>query len=292
MKKINLGFGAFLVALATPAAAAELSGGIAAPGSPAFYGIAGDLSGSIGGSWFSSDGDTTSATTYQAIARAALPIAGNFKFEAEFNDTGYFNFGFPGGGAPSDYSMNGFNGFAHIYYQDPNFALGLVGGAGSYNPLSSWTVGGEGKYYMGQFTLEGTLTYTNYHLSGVSIDGTNARVGGAYYFEPNTKLALAGTWSHLTSPGGDEALDGYGLSAELAHRFASTAWSGFLKGDWTHLTSEGESGDVSRVLVGLSIALDAPGSTLRSHDYAVPFTTDLGVAGQTPLFTGVPILLP
>jgi hypothetical protein len=268
MRKLLL-TSAAIAALSVPAMAADL-GGVPESGSPLYSGapmVSGDISGALGGIWASGDGSSESAGAYEASARFALPLVSGISFEGELLDSGIFNAG------PGDYSTNTFLGLAHLYTQTPNYAFGVFGGAGSSTPANLWQVGVEGQAYFGNFTGEGSVAYSGINYSSLDANMWNARLGGRYYFTPDTKLALGVDYFSVDGLG--ENADAWGVDGSLEHRVTGTPWSGFIKA--AYVDSDGES--QTSALVGVRVALDAPGSTLQSHDRAVPWQSSLGLLG-------------
>jgi hypothetical protein len=265
MRKLLLTTAA-ITALSAPAFAADL-GGAPDSGSPLYSSapmVSGDISGALGGAWYSSGGDSDSTGVYDASARFALPLVSGISFEGELLDSGAFQ---------DDYSTNSFMGLAHLYAQTPNYALGVFGGAGSSTPASLWQLGVEGQAYLGNLTAEGSVTYTGLSVYSIDANLWNARLGGRYYFTPDTKLALGVNYFSIEGMG--ESGDAWGVDGSLEHRMTGTPWSGFVKASYL----DGEGASQTTALVGVRVSLDAAGSTLQSHDRAVPWQSSLGLVG-------------
>lgn len=264
MRKLLLTTAA-VAALSAPALAADL-GGVPESGSPLYSSapmVSGDISGALGGVWFSGGGESESAGAYDASARFALPVVSGVSFEGELFDSGIFKDG---------ESYNAFLGLGHLYAQTPNYALGVFGGAGSATPFGFWQLGVEGQAYFGNLTGEGSVSYTGIHEGDANL--WTARLGGRYYFNPDTKLALGVDYFSVDG-NGTGSDDAWGVDGSLEHRFSGTPWSGFIKA--AYLDADGAH--VTNALVGLRVSLDGAGSTLQSHDRAVPWQSSLGLLG-------------
>ena len=214
--------------------------------------VSGDIDAAGGGVWSSGYG----AGAFSADARAALPVTGMLRFEAELRDRGL---------TESGESVNSFAGVAHLYAQNSSYAFGIFGGAGSFDYLTNWTVGGEAQAYFAKLTLDGAVAFQSFNISNVT--GWSARLGGHYYVTPNNRLSLTGLYYSFS--GGNLT----GAEAAFEHRFTNTPWSAFAKATW--LTESGYS--ETAVLGGIRISLDNPGSTLQSHDKAVPWESTQSV---------------
>lgn len=266
MRKLLL-TSAAIAALSVPAMAADL-GGVPESGSPLYSGapmVSGDISAAIGGTWFSGDGYDENVGAFDTSARFALPLVSGVSFEGELLDGGAFKDGS---------SFNTFLGLAHLYTQSPNYALGVFGGAGSLPGAGLWQVGVEGQAYWGNFTGEGSVAYTGVHSGDLNL--WTARLGGRYYFTPDTKLSLGVDYFSADSSFG-ESEDAWGVDGSLEHRLTGTPWSGFIKA--AYLDADGEH--ETSALVGLRVSLDGAGSTLQSHDRAVPWQSNLGLLGMS-----------
>jgi opacity protein-like surface antigen len=281
MRKLLLTTAA-IAALSAPAMAADLASPVPPSGSPIYSSapmVSGDISGALGGAWFSFPGESESFGSYDASARFALPIFGGAGFEGELLDGGLFN---------GDFSSNTFLGLAHLYAQTPNFAVGVFGGAGSSQPVTLWQGGLEGQAYLGNFTAEGTVAYITASAFDEDISLWNARFGGKYYFTPDDKLSLFGNFVSINESG---APDIWGIDGSLEHRFSGTPWSAFVKAAWYRESEGGEHADLTTALVGVRVSLDGQGSTLQSHDRAVPWQSNLGIFGTSfggPVVVAVP----
>lgn len=264
---------AAVAALTVPAMAADL-GAVPESGSPLYSAapmVSGDISAALGGTWFSGDGFSESTGAFDTSARFAMPLTAGLGFEGELLDGGLFQDG---------NSFNTFLGLAHLYTQNQSYALGVFGGAGSLPGAGLWQGGVEGQAYFGNLTAEATVGYTSIHSGDATF--WNTRFGGKYYFTPNDKLSLFGNYLAADSNFGGEDL--WGIDGSYEHRFGASPWSGFVKAAWYN--SDGV--DLTSALVGVRVALDAPGSTLQSHDRAVPWQSQLGILGGTAGFSVMP----
>lgn len=253
-----------LMALAIPAVAADL--GVPPSGSPLYSSapmVSGDMSAALGGAWASGEGESQSLGAYDTSARFALPLVSGISFEGELIDAGVFQDGA---------SLNNFLGLAHFYTQSPGYAVGVFGGAGSAYFASLWQAGLEAQAYWGNFTGEGSIAYTSLYKGHASL--WTGRLGGRYYFTPDTKLSLGVDYVSLDGMGSGSN-DAWGVDGGLEHRFSGTPWSGFVKA--AYLDASGAH--VTTALAGIRVSLDAPGSTLQSHDRLVPWQSNLGILG-------------
>lgn len=267
MRKILL-CTATIAALSVPAMAADLASPVPPSGSPLYSGapmVSGDISAAVGGTWFSFPGESENAGAFDTSARFALPLFNGIGFEGELLDGGLFKDGS---------SYNTFLGLAHLYGQTPNYALGVFGGPGSLPGVSFWQLGVEGQAYLGNFTGEGTVAYTSIFQGEETL--WNARLGGKYYVTPNDKLSLFGNYVSIND---SDAPDVWGIDGGYEHRFGGTPWSGFVKASWYRESEGGEHADLTSALVGVRVSLDGQGSTLQSHDRAVPWQSNLGIFG-------------
>jgi len=141
---------------------------------------------------------------------------------------------------------------------------------GSSTPANLWQLGVEGQAYFGNFTAEGTVGYVSLNSSYFDANLWNARIGGRYYFTPNTKLGLGVSYFSVDQSG--ISADAWGIDGSLEHRLSGTPLSGFVKAAYL----DGDGTSQTSALVGLRVSLDAPGSTLQSHDRAVPWQSNAG----------------
>lgn len=224
--------------------------------------VAGDISIGMGlfSETYSGDGsDTYNAGIVTGVGRAAVPVSGSISFEAEVNARSVFDDG--------ESYYNGFAAVGHLYTSNPTYAAGLFGGYASISDYSGYVIGGETNYYAGPVTLFAQLAYW---------DGSNypdgilqGRLGGHYYFNPDTRATLDVNYYS------NDVADVWSAEGRLEHRFSGTNWSGFLSGgyvtdnfpyyDWHAWTAK----------VGFSLLIDPPGTTLQGHDKAVPFDVKL-----------------
>jgi hypothetical protein len=262
-----------IVGLMTTAAAAALFAGSAfaadlgmyappAPPPPAVPVVAGDIAIGMGlfSETYSGEGeDTYNAGIVTGVGRAAVPVSGSISFEGEVTARSVFDDG--------ESYYNGFAAVGHLYTSNPTYAAGVFGGYASIIDYSGYVIGGEANYYAGPFTLFAQVAYWNGqdYYDGI----LQGRLGGHYYFNPDTRATLDLNYYS------NNLADVWSAEGKLEHRFTGTNWSGFVSGGY--VTDNYPYGDwhAWTAKVGFSLLIDPPGSTLQSHDKAVPFDVKL-----------------
>jgi hypothetical protein len=251
MVRASLGAAAVAALMAGPAMAADLYYSPPPAQSP-IYGPASMVTGhlEIGGGIVSGDGNTWGAIG--GAGRASLALTPTFSFEPEILGGAVFDDG---------YSYASFAAIGHLYHANPQYAAGVFLGYVSLAGASGVAAGVEANYYFGPTTLFGQLAYISSDYSDVFV----ARGGGSYYFNPDTKATI--DLAYYDSDYGDT----WSVTGSAEHRFTGTPWSGF--GSLSYASSD--SDDAWTAMIGARLFLDQPGSTLQSHDQAVPFNVKL-----------------
>ncbi len=150
----------------------------------------------------------------------------------------------------------------HLWRRDGDVLYGVFGGAifpAGSGAETITVVGLEGKYDFGQQIVGG-------QFSALFADGETAYAGKLeldHYFTPNLKAGING--QILWGGGFNETVWSFGGVVE--NRFEGLPVSAFVSGQATFVE------DVTALtgIVGLRVFYDSPGSTLQSHDEAVPF---------------------
>lgn len=213
----------------------------------------------MGGIW-SAEG-YESAGVIAGAGRATVPLGQLMKLELEVTGGSMFR----DGSGPSS-----FGAYAHLFGDGPAHALGVFGGYTNLGGYSAPTIGVEGYFNLTPSTiLSGQAAY----LFNSDIDNLSYLRGILYqYFSENTRGAIDAAWAF------SDAFDSaWSVTGSLEHRFAATPWSLF--------GSVGISGvrhsDVHpwTAMVGARLFVDQPGSTLASHDKAVPFNVRIPSVG-------------
>jgi hypothetical protein len=204
--------------------------------------------------------------SYGAVAgagRASVPLHGIFKLELEVTGSSLFDDG---------ESMSAFGGFAHLYGEGDHHALGVFGGYVGFSNLAGFALGAEGNFGFGSSVLFGQAAY----ILNQQVDNILFLRGGLHhYFSMDTRGTIDLAW--VNSPAFDSA---WSATGSVEHRFTGTPWSLFAS-----LGVSGASGTDIRpwtAMVGARLFVDQPGSTLASHDKAVPFNVRLPVLSLGP----------
>jgi hypothetical protein len=220
--------------------------------------VAADLS--VGAGWLNS---TCNWGCYDqgmvsGLVRAATPISGNLMFEAELNAESFFNDG---------ESDTAFAAVGHFYTGAPNYAAGLFGGFTSIYGYSGYVLGGEANYYMPMSTFFAQVAYWNGSDYDASI--LQGRIGGHYYFTPDTKATLDVSYY------ANDIDNVWRAEGILTHRFTGTNWAGFASITYAADDADCDPFKDWTFKVGFQLFLDPPGTTLQGHDHAVPFDVKL-----------------
>jgi hypothetical protein len=282
---------AAVMAIATPALAADpsggLSGGYVGPGDPVLSSapmVVGDLELSIGRTnWeIECPGECElSWNQFNGWARANVPVGGTWNILVEAGGNAVF-----GGDYPDGISLATFSSNAHVWSNTNGTRYGAFGGAsfGVNGPAGNDTwgaVGLEAETDIGNATV-GAQGFYSWFTGDCGGDCDLYGVNGwaDYYFRPNTKAT--GTLSWARGFGGD--VDIFGVRGRATHRLAGTAINvfgeaGYSSADWSEPRV-----NVANASVGLTINLDGPGYTQQEHDGQVPFTFRNPIISAKPMF--------
>ncbi len=202
----------------------------------------------------------------------------------------------------SGVSASGVGTNGHIWASLPNAALGAFAGISTFDSLGlcrfcssdrgtlqSVSTGLEGEMYFGNLTLGGqasiswnSLGYDGPPSSSADFNTWQLRGYAAYYFTPDDMLGGEVKYTdpppiirNVTVPGQYT----WEFIGRAEHRFAGTPFSVWAAGSYatdvdapaliTSATTHTWS-----ALVGFRFLMDEPGSTLQSHDRAIPFHYD------------------
>jgi hypothetical protein len=208
--------------------------------------VTGDLE--VGLGIFRPDGGTDTGV-FTTTGRANVPLQGSLNVQLQTTGTALFLDGM---------SMQWTDFYGHVWQRLPTTAWGLFGGTAFLGGMVH-AAGAEAKVYLGNISLGGEAAYL-----WTSTGGTNAwEVAGAanMYLDPNTRIG-AGI-QHITG----FASDYTAWNVDIEHRFAGSPWS-----VWGYFTSIDVAGTSSwAALAGFKWFMDAPNSTLQSHEQDVPF---------------------
>lgn len=276
------------LAIATPALAADLSGGYVPPSGDPVYSSApmvqGDLEMSLGWTQFSADGeDERSVNNFSGWARANVPVGNTWNILFETGGSAIF-----GGDIPDGFSLANLSANAHIWGGSNGFRYGAFGGVtyGELIEVTFGSVGVEAEADMGNVTLggQGFYSWTSADCCGPVGDDAYAygvRGWADYYFMPDTKVTGELSWTHLNEILNDE-VDIWGGSARVTHRFAGTPFNIFGEAGYWNVDFGGGDVDIVNVLAGFTILLDGADTTQQAHDQQVPFSfrSPLGAAGS------------
>ena len=195
--------------------------------------------------------DGQSEAVYALAGRANVPLTSNIGALVDVNLFGAFQ--------QSDALIATATG--HVWRRHDNAFYGVFGGA-IFPPDGEETiglVGVEGKYDFGQ-QLAGA------QFAVLFADGETGYQAGLeldHYFTPNFKAGLNGQ----VSWGDDSDTAVWTLGGLVENRFAHLPVSAFASAQGTLFEDE----SAFTGFVGLRVFYDSPGSTLKSHDEAVPF---------------------
>jgi len=266
---------AAVMAIATPALAADpsggLSGGYVAPGDTVLSSapmVAGDLELSLGRSQFDFDGgDEKSWNEFNGWARANVPVGGTWNLLVEAGGGAVFGGEFDDGTSLATFSSN-----AYVWSNTNGTRYGAFGGAsfGVFLEETWGAVGLEAETDIGNATLgaQGFYSWWTGDCGGDDCDLYGANGTLDYYFRPNTKATGTLSWARAF-----DDLDIWGASGRVTHRFDGTPINIFGEASYWHLdVCCGDEASTVTGLVGLTINLDGSGYTQQEHDGQVPFT--------------------
>lgn len=263
------------MAIATPALAADLSGGVEynfiQDNAPSYTAV-GDIEFSLGGIWTDvEDQDEKNFLEFQGWARANVPLGGMWNILPEVGGNAYF-----GGDLPDGFSTSTLGTNLHLWAGN-GVRVGAFGGAtfSVFNSLTFGQAGAEIEADMGNLTLGAQGFYTWWidpcgGCGNPELYGVNAWID--LYLNSNTKLTGLFGWAQgndlFGGPG--ETIDIYNAGGRLTHRFAGSPVNAFVEGSYLY-GSNGGDGHMVNVLGGITIVLDG-NRTQEEFDKMVPFT--------------------
>lgn len=266
------------LAIATPALAADLSGGYVPPSGDPVYSsapmVVGDIE--LGLSWLDFDfNDEKSADVrkFSGWARANVAFGNTWNLLAETGGDAIF-----GGDVSDGFSQSAIGANAHIWGGANGLRYGAFGGVSfGVDGETTWPVFGvEAEVDMGNVTLGGQGFYSWFSPDGCGdCDAYGARGWVDYYFMPNTKVTGELAWTQVNDFFAEENTI-FGGSARVTHRFADMPINIFAEAGYWNVDSSGEcgicEGDGTTVSGGITILLDGAGSSQQTHDQMVPFS--------------------
>lgn len=216
----------------------------------------------MGGIWSAAGYDSRGVIS--GAGRASVPLGQLLKLELEVTGGSIFREGYGG---------SSFGAYAHLYGDGPSHALGVFGGYTGVLNYSAPTIGIEGYFNLTPSTI---LWAQAAYLFNTNINNITYVRGGVHqYFSANTRATLDLALANNSNWG-----NAWSATGSLEHRFASTPWSIFGSVG----ASGVENSDVTpwMFMVGARLFVDQPGSTLGSHDKAVPFNVRIPAFGAPP----------
>lgn len=260
------------MAIATPALAADISGGYAPPSGDPVYSpapmVVGDLEMALGWSNIDSDEFDDSWSTFSGWGRANIPVGDTWNVLLE-----------AGGGAafgidslPDGVSFGNAGANAHLWANRDALRYGVFGGAsfGTGGFATFGTVGVEMEVDMDNAVLGGGGFYSSSDICG-GCDSYGVSGWVDYYLTPNTKATGTLSWSKTDLDLGDD-LDVFGGSGRLTHRITGTPVNIFGEASIYNAEFGSDDGNITNVLGGFTVMLDGPGYTQQEFDRNVPFT--------------------
>jgi hypothetical protein len=186
---------------------------------------------------------------FTGTGRANVPIQRSLNLEVQMSGFALHDDGL---------SMQWTDAYGHAWHRLPSSAWGVFGGS-QFGGVMTHTVGIEAKHYIGNVSLGGEAAYLWRSVGSSS----GWEVAGAVnlYLHPNFRIG-----------GGAQYVSGFAadlttLALEAELRIPTSPWS-----VWGYAASFDAGGSTSYVaLGGLKVFMDAPGSTLQSHEKDVPF---------------------
>lgn len=249
MRSLRLALSVCAGLAAGPVFAGDLSYG-GPPSSPAFYRaqpmLTGDVSLALG--WYN-PAKGKSSGEFLGEARINLPINELWNAQVEVSTLTSFKKNY----------YNFYGGYGHLYYKDPQYALGAYVGGQSVTGGSGFSTGLEAALFLPSTTVKGYAGYT--WASGFADFWTFAGIVD-WYLNPNTKLeGLVAYWNG----GGDAWI----FRAGAEHLFAGTNVS--LFGNATYYDFN-KGRDAWEFIAGGRFAFGEPrGTDLQRRDWNRPF---------------------
>jgi len=238
---------------AGPVFAADFGYGVPPSGSP-FYSprpmITGDVSLALG--WYNPSKSAGGKSTGEVLgeARINLPVNELWNAQAEVSTLTSFK----------KHQYNFYGGYGHLYYKDPQYALGAYAGGASVTGGSELSTGVEGALFLPTTTVKGYAGYTwgNGYANFLTLAGVFD-----WYLNPNTKLeGIVAYWN-----GGG---NGWTFSGGAEHLISGTNFS--LYGNATYYNFN-KGGDAWEFIAGGRYAFGEPaGRQLQQRDWDRPFS--------------------
>jgi hypothetical protein len=249
---------ATVVIVASPATAADLSGGYIPPAGDPVYApgpmVVGHLSLGVGvlndDGLFGVDDDTIGV--FSGAGRANVSLGGPWNLQFETGGQALFNDG-------SSLSTVGVAG--HLWTRLNSSAVGVFGSADFPSGATVGTVGVEGETYFGNVTLGADASY-----SWSDNIGDFWRVGGwaDYYFTPDLRFGGAVDY------GAGDIPDTWSAGIDTEYRLPGTPFSVWGEVSYSNVSGGGGDVDIWSGLLGLRVFMDG-GGTLQQHDRDVPW---------------------
>ena len=207
----------------------------------------------------------------RGAARADVRLHDDWNVEVELGGDAYTYLSSSG---PVGYSASSLASYGHLWKMMSWGAVGAFGGMsfGTQGALTTATAGLEGETYIGDATLGAQASFNRILTDSFGTDFWQGRAYGAYYFNPNSKIA--GEVEAVSIEAGTTltaASTLFSATGSMEHRFAGTPFSGWASASYQTTSSGITSTNMTTGLVGFRMFFDAPGSTLRDHDRQVPF---------------------
>lgn len=265
------------IAMASPALAADLSGGsIPLSGNIAYSSapvstaraIVGDIELSLAYQdyyGYNCCGKSFNNFAFSGWGRANVPV-GNWNLLVETGGDAFF-----GGDYPSGKSASSLNAFAHVWGGTGGFRYGVFGGATFGWWGTTWgSVGAEAEADFGNATVgaQGFYSWSSC-CANPDIYGVNAWLD--YYFKQNTKVTLTGQWASINDWYLTSDTEMLAARARFTHRFAGSPFNVFAEGQYAHFNN-GPDWDDYAVVGGFTINLDGGMNQEELDKGGLPFS--------------------
>lgn len=249
---------AAVVVTASPAFAADLSGGGTPPAGDPLYApqsmVVGHLSLGLGVVDSSSpsifDGDTLGVFT--GAGRANVPFGNGWNVEFETGGEALFS----DGTSFTDFGVAG-----HVWTRLDNAAIGVFGGIDFPFGSTVYTAGVEGEVYFGDITLGADA---DYNWSDSSGDFWTVSGWADFYFNPDFRVGAAIDYGNGDVP------EQWSAGIDTEYRFSGTPFSVWAEGSYSSADCCGDP-DIWQGLAGMRFFMDPPNTTLQEHDRQVPW---------------------
>jgi hypothetical protein len=249
---------ALVVATASPAVGADLSGGFIPPAGDPFFtaspAVVGHLS--LGAGLLQDDGlffgGNDTVGVFSGVGRANVNLSDTWNVEVETGGQSVFDDG-------SSFSSIGAAG--HLWTRLDRVAVGAFAGVDFPSGATIGTLGIEGETYFGNITLGAEANY-----SWSDSLGDFWTIGGwaDYYLTPDLRIGGVLDYSSGDIP------DTLTASVDTEYRFSGTPLSAWGEVNYSNIATGGGDADIWSGLFGLRFFLDG-GQTLEEHDRSVPW---------------------